>query len=75
MRALLSGLPARSRHLEEVKQERGGSVDHATINRWVLRYSPLLQAVFHRRKRPIWVSWRLDETYKYCWRTRGIGVN
>jgi putative transposase len=29
--------PLSSRHLEEVTQERGGSVDHATINRWVLR--------------------------------------
>jgi transposase-like protein len=22
-----------------------------------------LEAAFHRRKRPVWVSWRLDETY------------
>jgi putative transposase len=64
-----------SRHLEEVMQERGGSVVHATINRRVLRYSPLPQDVFHRRKRPVWVGWRLDETLKYCWRTRGFGVH
>jgi putative transposase len=38
-------------------------VDHATINRWVIKYSPPLEAAFHRRKRPIWVSWRVDETY------------
>ncbi len=44
-------------------QERGVSVDHATINRWVLKYSPQLEAAFHRRKRPVWLSWRLDETY------------
>jgi putative transposase len=44
-------------------QKRGGSVDHSTINRWVLKYSPQLEKVFHRRKRPVYVSWRMDETY------------
>ena len=39
------------------------SVDHATLQRWVVKYSPQLEAAFHRRKRPVWVSWRLDETY------------
>jgi hypothetical protein len=38
-------------------------VDHSTINRWVIKYSPQLEAEFHRHKRPVWVSWRLDETY------------
>jgi transposase-like protein len=38
-------------------------VDHSTINRWVIKYSPQLEEEFHRRKRPVWVSWRLDETY------------
>jgi putative transposase len=44
-------------------EERGVSVDHATIQRWVVKYSPSLEAAFHRRKRPVWVSWRMDETY------------
>ena len=35
----------------------------ATINRWVIKYSPQLEEAFHRRKRPVWVSWRMDETY------------
>jgi putative transposase len=48
--------------VEELMQERGVSVDHATINRWVLNYSPQLDQAFHRRKRPVWVSWRMDET-------------
>jgi transposase-like protein len=43
--------------------ERGVEVDHSTINRWVIKYSPQLEEEFHRRKRPVWVSWRLDETY------------
>jgi len=38
-------------------------VDHSTINRWVIKYSPQLEEAFHQRKRPVWVSWHLDETY------------
>jgi putative transposase len=44
-------------------EERGVRVDHATIQRWVVKYSPQLAAVFHRRKRPVGRSWRMDETY------------
>ena len=55
--------PLSSRQVEELMQERGVFVDHATINRWVLKYSPQLEEAFHRRKRPVWISWRLDETY------------
>ena len=43
--------------------ECGVRLDHATIQRWVVKYSPLLEEALHRRKRPVWVSWRLDETY------------
>jgi len=43
--------------------ERGVPIDHATIQRWVVKYSPLLEEAFHRRKRPVWISWRMDETY------------
>jgi putative transposase len=39
------------------------SVDHSTINRWVVKYSPQLAAVERRCKRPVYVSRRLDETY------------
>ena len=55
--------PLSTRHVEELMAERGVEVDHATINRWVSKYSPQLEEAFHRRKRPVWVSWRLDETY------------
>jgi len=61
--------PLSYRQVEELMRERGVSVDHATINRWVLKYNPLLEAAFHRRKRPVWLSWRMDETYRYCWST------
>jgi putative transposase len=55
--------PLSTRHVEALMEERGGEVDHATINRWVIKYSPPLEAAFHRQKRPVWLSWRLDETY------------
>jgi putative transposase len=55
--------PLSTRHVEELMEERGVELDHATINRWVIKYSPLLEDAFHRRKRPVWASWRMDETY------------
>jgi putative transposase len=55
--------PLSYRHVEELMQERGVSVDHATVNRWVLKYAPQLEEAFHHRKRPVWLSWRMDETY------------
>src|ERR671930_1751652 len=55
--------PLSTRHVEELMEERGVEVDHSTINRWVVKYSPLLEEAFHRRKRPVWTSWRMDETY------------
>jgi putative transposase len=55
--------PLSTRHVEELMEERGVDVDHATINRWVIKYSPQLEEAFHRRKRSVWTSWRMDETY------------
>jgi putative transposase len=55
--------PLSYRQVEELMQERGVSVDHATCNCWVLKYSPQLEDIFHRRKRPMWISWRMDETH------------
>jgi transposase-like protein len=43
-------------------EERGGPIAHATIQRGVVQDSPLLDEAFHRRQRPVWVSWRMDET-------------
>src|SRR5499427_6571356 len=55
--------PLSTRHVEELMEERGVEVDHSTINRWVIKYSPQLEEAFHRRKRPVWISGRMDETY------------
>ena len=55
--------PLSTRQVEELRLERGVHVGHATINRRVIQDSPQLEAAFHRRERPVWVSWRMDETY------------
>jgi transposase-like protein len=55
--------PLSHRQVEELMEERGVSVDHTTINRWVLKYSPQLEVAFHHRKRPVGLSWCLEETY------------
>ena len=51
------------RDLEEIMAERGVVVDHATLNRWVAKYSPLIAINDRRRKTPTERSWRMDETY------------
>src|SRR5207249_5422147 len=55
--------PLSYRHVEELLEERGVPIDHATVQRWVVKYSPQMEEAFHRRKRPVWLSWRMDETY------------
>jgi transposase-like protein len=44
--------PLSYRQVEELMEEYGVSVDHATINRWVLKYSPELEEAFPCRQRP-----------------------
>jgi len=52
------------RNIEELMAERGVHVDHSTINRWVIHYSPKLEAQFTKHhKRRVGSSWRMDETY------------
>ncbi len=51
------------RNLEEMMAERDILVDHATVHRWVIRYSPDLLERFNRRKRSVSRKWHVDETY------------
>ena len=51
------------RDLEEMMQERNINVDHSTVHRWVLRFSPLLLERFNRHKRRVTGKWHMDETY------------
>jgi putative transposase len=55
--------PLSYRHLEEMMQERGVVVDHSSINRWAIRFLPLLEKAFRKHKHAVGKSWRMDETY------------
>jgi putative transposase len=51
------------RDVEELLSIRGVTVDHSTIQRWVYKFTPMIEANMHRRKRQVCNSWRMDETY------------
>ena len=51
------------RDIEETMLERGFDVDHSTIHRWVIHYSPQLVEKFSSKKRLPAGRWRLDDTY------------
>ena len=44
-------------------QERGVEVDHSTINRWAIRFLPLLDKAFRHYKLAVGNIWRMDKTY------------
>ncbi|MFT7614885.1 MAG: putative transposase [Parvicellaceae bacterium] len=49
------------RDIEELLQMRGVEVDHSTIQRWVFRFSPIIEKNMHRRKFQVGDSWRMEE--------------
>ena len=51
------------RNLEEIMMERGLSVDHTTIYRWVMIYAPELEKRSRKDLKPTNDSWCVDETY------------
>src|ERR1700723_490335 len=51
------------RNVEELLAERGLSVDHVTVWRWVQRYAPELDRRLRKRVKATNDSWRVDETY------------
>src|ERR1700758_1395285 len=51
------------RDVEELLAERGLSMDHVTVWRWVQRYAPELERRLRRHLKPTNDSWRVDETY------------
>ena len=55
--------PLSYRNLEEMMLERGLKVDHSTIGRWVLTYSPEIERRSRRYLKPTNDSWKVDETY------------
>ncbi len=51
------------RDIEEMLLERGLTVDHSTINRWVLASAPAIERRLRRFRKPHCGSVRVDETY------------
>jgi transposase-like protein len=51
------------RDLVEMMAERGLSMAHTTIMRWVHHYAPEFERRWNRFARPAGSSWRVDETY------------
>ena len=49
--------------IEEIQSERGTVVDHATINRWIIKISPVLEQRTRRKKKSVSDSWLSNETY------------
>jgi transposase-like protein len=51
------------RNVEELLTERGVEVDHVTVYRWVLRFTPLLAEAARPCRHAIGDRWSVDETY------------
>jgi transposase-like protein len=51
------------RDLEEILRERGLTVDHTTIYRWVQRYAPEINKRIRPHLKLAGASYRVDETY------------
>src|SRR5580693_7653004 len=51
------------RDLVEMMAERGLSIAHTTIMRWVRHYAPEFERRWNHFAQPAGDSWRVDETY------------
>ena len=65
------------RNLVEMMSERGLSLAHTTIMRWVQRYVPEFEKRWRRFGSAVGPSWRVDETYvkirgKLCYLYRAV---
>ena len=46
------------REIKEIFAEPNIHFDHSTLNRWVIKYAPLPEVNFRKRKRKVTDSWR-----------------
>lgn len=65
------------RDVEEIMKMRGVEVDHATIQRWVFKFSPVIERRLRKQKKQVGLRWRMDETYikvkgKWCYLYRAV---
>jgi len=51
------------RDVEELLTERGVQVDHVSVYRWVVRFTPLLAEAARPCRHAVGVRWFVDETY------------
>jgi IS6 family transposase len=51
------------RDVEELLAERGIEVDHVTVYRWVVRFTPLLAEAARPCRHGVGDRWQVDETY------------
>ena len=63
--------PVTYRDLQEITCDRGVDVDHATLNRWVVKISTMIAESAQQKKRSTGSSWRMDET---CFKVKGKWV-
>ena len=69
--------PLSYRNLVEMMAERGLTISHTTILRWVLQYSPIINRRIRKHLKPTSDSWRVDETFikisgKWCYLYRAV---
>ena len=65
------------RDIEELLRIRGVIVDDTTIQRWVFKFTPMIDRNIRKLKRQVGLRWRLDETYikvkgKWCYLYRAV---
>ena len=51
------------RDIVELLRDRGITVHHTTVMRWVHHYGPIFKALWRRHQTAHAKSWRIDETY------------
>jgi transposase-like protein len=56
-------VPVSYRELERMLADRGITVDHTTLHRWIQAYAPELDQRLRPHLRLTSSSWRVDETY------------
>lgn len=59
----MSGMPFFIATLKKFWSKGGVKVNHATLNRWIVRYSSSLAIAAKNRKRTVATSWHMNETY------------
>jgi transposase-like protein len=62
-RPLVSALRLSYPDVEELLTDRGVEVDHVTVYRWVLRFTPLLADAARPCRHRVGTRWCVDETY------------